>query len=152
MHRLRVLRAEKGITLRTLAERSGISKDTISEIERGKRRPRVSTIMSLAEGLGVDPQTLLAEVVRTPREPPYVPERPNRSEGILGRFTAVYVRDGEWWLGYVEELAGANAQERTLGECRKTLRDATEDVIDANRELTRTEFDGKDVVREPLMS
>lgn len=150
MQKLRILRAEKGLTLRELAERSGIGKDAISEIERGRRRPRVSTIMSLAEGLGVDPQTLLAEVVQTPQEPPYAPDRPN--EGVLGRFTAVYVRDGGWWLGYVEELTGANAQERTLGECREALRDATEDVLDANRELTRTEFDGKDVVREPLIA
>lgn len=152
MRKLRILRAEKGLTLRQLEELSGIGKDAISEIERGKRRPRASTLMSLAKGLGVEPQTLLAEVVQTPREPPYTPEHPNHSEGILGRFTAVYVRDGEWWLGYVEELTGANAQERTLEECREALRDATEDVLAANRELTRTEFNGKDVVREPLIA
>ncbi|MGH3087561.1 MAG: helix-turn-helix domain-containing protein [Rubrobacteraceae bacterium] len=151
MRRLRILRAEKGITLRTLAERSGISKDTISEIERGKRRPRASTLMSLAEGLGIDPQVLLAEAAQTPREPPYSDTRPGRS-GMLGKFTAVYVRDGEWWVGYVEELTGANAQESTLEECRSALRDATEDVLEANRELTRMEFGGKDVVREPLIA
>ncbi|MDP9475344.1 MAG: type II toxin-antitoxin system HicB family antitoxin [Actinomycetota bacterium] len=67
-----------------------------------------------------------------------------------GPFTAVYQRDGEWWLGYVEELPGANAQERTLEEARDSLREAVSDVLEANRELTRTEFEGLEVVREPL--
>jgi transcriptional regulator with XRE-family HTH domain len=138
--------------LRQLEERSGVGKDAISEIERGIRKPRISTLMNLAEGLGVDPQVLLAEVTQAPQEPPYSDKQPGRSEGMPGKFTAVYVRDGEWWVGYVEELTGANAQERTLEECRSALRDATEDVLEANRELTRTEFGGKDVVREPLIA
>lgn len=142
MKRLRILRAEKELTLRELAERSGISKDAISEIERGRRQPRVSTIMALAEGLGVDPQELLQEVVQTPRESPYIE--------ASGHFTAVFERAGEWWLGYVEELPGANAQERTLDEARESLREAIGDILEANRELTRTEFEGRDVVREPI--
>ena len=142
MERLRVLRAQRGWTLRQLEERSGVSKDAISEIERGLRTPRISTLLSLAQGLGIDPQELLQEVVQTPQEPPYVE--------ASGPFTAVYQRDGEWWTGYVEELTGANAQERSLQEARESLREAVADVLEANRELTRTEFEGRDVVREPI--
>ena len=28
----------------------------------------------------------------------------------LQRFTALYEYDGTWWMGYVEELPGANTQ------------------------------------------
>ena len=145
MERIRVMRAERGMTLRDLEEASGVGKDAISEIERGRRQPRVSTIMQLARGLGVDPAELLKEVA-------YAPERrPGQVEGGgRGTFTAVYQRDGEWWLGFVEELPGANVQERTLEETRGSLRETVTDVLEANRELTRTEFEGLDVVREPL--
>lgn len=142
MQKLRVLRAEKGMTLRELADRSGVSKDAISEIERGNRTPRISTLMNLAHGLDVDPQELLSEAIQTSQEPPYIENS--------GPFTAVYQRDGEWWIGYVEELPGANAQEHTLEEARESLREAVSDVLEANRELTRTEFEGREVVREPL--
>ncbi len=29
-------------------------------------------------------------------------------------FTAIFEEHGDWWIGWVEELPGANAQERTL--------------------------------------
>jgi transcriptional regulator with XRE-family HTH domain len=145
VERLRIMRAERGMTLRELEEASGIGKDAISEIERGLRQPRIGTIMQLAEGLGIDPGVLLKEVAHAPAQ------RPERIEaGGAGPFTAVYQRDGEWWIGFVEELPGANAQERSLDEVRESLREAVADVLDANRELTRTEFEGRDVVREPI--
>ena len=126
--------------MRQLGERSGISKDAISEIERGLREPRISTVMELVRGLDMDPQELLSDIVQTPQEPPRV--------GTSGPFTAVYERGGDWWIGYVEELPGANAQEASLQECRESLREAVELVLEANRELTRREFEGRDVVRE----
>lgn len=144
MERIRVMRAERGMTLRDLEETSGVSKDAISEIERGRRQPRISTIMQLAKGLSVDPTELLKEMTHTT-------ERPEPIEaGDVGPFTAVYQRDGEWWIGFVEELPGANGQGESLEEARESLREAVSLVLEANRELTRTEFEGGDVVREPL--
>ena len=132
------------MTLRDLEEASGVSKDAISEIERGRRQPRISTVMQLAKGLGVDSAELLNEVAHTV-------ERPEPIEaGDVGPFTAVYQRDGEWWIGFVEELPGANAQGENLDEARESLREAVSLVLEANREITRTEFEGGDVVREPL--
>ena len=52
-------------------------------------------------------------------------------------FTAVFERDGDWWIGYVEELPGANTQGRTLEEARVNLREAVQLVLAANRELAR---------------
>lgn len=46
-------------------------------------------------------------------------------------FTAVFERDGEWWMGYVEELPGANTQGATLGEARANLKEAVELILEA---------------------
>ena len=68
----------------------------------------------------------------------------------MERFTAVYEHRGEWWIGYVEELPGANTQGRTLDEARENLREAVQLIIEANRELARREAEGRTVVREEL--
>ena len=65
-------------------------------------------------------------------------------------FTAVFIKDGEWYMGYVEELPGANTQGRTLNEARENLREAIELVLAANRELAERELSGKDVIREEI--
>jgi predicted RNase H-like HicB family nuclease len=37
------------------------------------------------------------------------------------RFTAVFERHGRWYVGYVPEVPGVNAQERTLAAARRSL-------------------------------
>lgn len=61
---------------------------------------------------------------------------------MLNKFTAVFEQDGEWWIGYVEELPGANTQGRTLEEARENLKEAVQLIIEANRELARREAKG----------
>ena len=51
------------------------------------------------------------------------------------RFTAVFERDGDWWIAYVEELPGANTQGKTLEEARENLKESVALVLEANREL-----------------
>jgi transcriptional regulator with XRE-family HTH domain len=51
--RLRELREGQGISMRTLATRSGLSANALSMIERGKTSPSVSTLYKLADALGV---------------------------------------------------------------------------------------------------
>ena len=60
-HRLRQLRVERALTLRALAERSGVSYDTINKLELGQRPARLSTIRKLAEALSVEPKELMRE-------------------------------------------------------------------------------------------
>ncbi|RKY04841.1 type II toxin-antitoxin system HicB family antitoxin [Candidatus Poribacteria bacterium] len=67
------------------------------------------------------------------------------------RFTAVFERDGEWWIGYVEELPGANAQGRTLEEARESLKEAIKLVIEAYREILKQDIEGEAVIREEIM-
>ena len=63
-------------------------------------------------------------------------------------FTAIYKKVPEGYIAYVEELPGANTQGATLDEARENLREAVELVIDANRELSRADTSGGDVIRE----
>jgi predicted RNase H-like HicB family nuclease len=69
----------------------------------------------------------------------------------MEKFTAVFEQDGEWWIGYLEELPGANTQGRTLDEARENLKDAVRLLIAANRALTRRELQGKTIIREELV-
>jgi transcriptional regulator with XRE-family HTH domain len=62
-HKLRVLRAERGLTLREAASRTGVAKETISDIERGTRHPHDVTLSKLAKGYGVPVEGLLEEPV-----------------------------------------------------------------------------------------
>jgi predicted RNase H-like HicB family nuclease len=68
----------------------------------------------------------------------------------MEKFTAVFEQDGPWWVGYVEELPGANTQGRTLEEARENLKEAVLLVLQANRELIRRDTAGKATVREEL--
>jgi transcriptional regulator with XRE-family HTH domain len=62
-HKLRVLRAERGLTLREAASLTGVAKETISDIERGLRHPHDPTLAKIAKGYGVPVGDLLEESV-----------------------------------------------------------------------------------------
>jgi len=61
--KLRVLRAERGLTLRKAEELTGVDKDTLSKIERGLRHPYDVTLSKLARGYGVPVEDLLEEPI-----------------------------------------------------------------------------------------
>jgi len=65
-------------------------------------------------------------------------------------FTAVFRKVPEGYVGFVEELPGANTQGATLEEVRRNLAEAARLVVDANRQLAKQEAQGPDVIREPL--
>lgn len=67
------------------------------------------------------------------------------------RFTAVFEKVPEGYIGFVEELPGANTQGATLEEVRVNLSEAVELVLEANRVLSEETLQGKDIIREPLM-
>ncbi len=55
--------------------------------------------------------------------------RPRNSKRMTNaRFTAVFERQGRWFVGYVPEVPGVNAQERTLGAARLALTAALEEL------------------------
>ena len=51
--------------------------------------------------------------------------------------TAIIKQDGDWWLGWVEEIPGANAQEKTKEELLISLREAARDILELRREEAR---------------
>jgi transcriptional regulator with XRE-family HTH domain len=57
---IRARRAKQGFTLNVLAERSGVSKAMLSQIESDKVNPTVATVWKIARGLDVDINELLA--------------------------------------------------------------------------------------------
>ncbi len=65
--------------------------------------------------------------------------------------TAVFMKVPEGYVGFIEELPGANTQGRTLEEARENLHEAVALVLDANRVLTEQSLEGAAVVREPFV-
>ena len=57
--KLRVLRAEQGLTIGEASKEAGVSADTLGLIERGKRAPQVSTLRKLGDLYGVSLDELL---------------------------------------------------------------------------------------------
>ena len=52
-------------------------------------------------------------------------------------FTAVFEKEGEWYIGYCPEIPGANGQGRTIEECRKNLADAISLILEDRRDDAR---------------
>lgn len=67
------------------------------------------------------------------------------------RLTAVFQRVPEGYIGFVEELPGANTQGATLEEARASLSEAVSLVLEANRLLAEESLQGQEVIREPLI-
>jgi len=67
------------------------------------------------------------------------------------KLTAVFQQVEGGYVGFVEELPGANTQGRTLAEARRNLAEAVELVMEANRELAEETLVGQNAIREPLM-
>jgi predicted RNase H-like HicB family nuclease len=49
-------------------------------------------------------------------------------------YTAIIKRDGEWWLGWIEEVPGVNCQETSHTELLKSLRSALREALELNKQ------------------
>ena len=63
-------------------------------------------------------------------------------------FTAVYKKRGKWFLGWVEEIPGANTQGKTLKEAKENLIEAVKLIIETNRSLNLNQ---KGIIKESLV-
>jgi predicted RNase H-like HicB family nuclease len=66
------------------------------------------------------------------------------------QFTAVFRQVPEGYIGFVEELSGANTQGATLDEARANLQEAVTMILEANRELAQQSAGQGPVIRELL--
>lgn len=67
------------------------------------------------------------------------------------KLTAVFQEVSGGYVGFVEELPGANTQGANLDETRKNLVEAVELILDANRQLAEESIAGQKIIREPLL-
>ena len=49
-------------------------------------------------------------------------------------YTAVVKQDGEWWIGWIEEVPGVNCQEATREQLIESLRVTLREALDLNRD------------------
>ena len=66
------------------------------------------------------------------------------------KLTAAFEEVPEGYIGFIEELPGANTQGATIEETRANLKEAVELVLGANRLLCEESLKGKRVIREPF--
>ncbi len=66
------------------------------------------------------------------------------------KLTAVFRKSKYGYIGYVEELPGANTQGKTLEETKKNLIEAIQLVLEANRQLAEEEQTDVEVIKEQL--
>jgi predicted RNase H-like HicB family nuclease len=57
-------------------------------------------------------------------------------------YTAVVQQDGEWWIGWVEEVPGVNSQGSSRDELLDNLRDALAEALEMNRADARAAANG----------
>ena len=99
-HRLRLMRVERGLSLREAARRAGVVKETISDIERGHTHPYDVTLAKLAKAYEVPVEELLEPVPlgEAPREagPPEKSEEERRSGYLRSWRAFVYKLVHRW--------------------------------------------------------
>ena len=57
-------------------------------------------------------------------------------------YTAITKQAGDWWIGWIEEIPGVNAQERTKEELMISLSDVLKEALEFNREEARASASG----------
>ncbi len=49
-------------------------------------------------------------------------------------YTAIIKQDGDWWIGWIEEIPGVNCQEATHEKLLETLRITLQEALEFNRQ------------------
>jgi predicted RNase H-like HicB family nuclease len=60
----------------------------------------------------------------------------------VSRYTAVVKQDGGWWLGWVEEVPGVNAQEPAREALLASLKEVLQEALEMNRAEARAAAGG----------
>jgi len=48
-------------------------------------------------------------------------------------YTAVIKQDGDWWIGWIQEVPGVNCQERSRNELLESLRVTLSEALEHNK-------------------
>ena len=119
--RLRVLRARQGLSLTEASKRAGITRDTLSDLERGKRHAYMPTLAKIAQGYGVPVEDLLEEPV--PKAvAPQGSGQPERKDPLSGWISHA-LTEGD----FAQEFERAKGSQELADELhRKTIAEVTE--------------------------
>ncbi len=49
-------------------------------------------------------------------------------------YTAITKKDGDWWIGWIQEIPGVNCQESTHEELVESLKVALKEALELNRQ------------------
>lgn len=53
---------------------------------------------------------------------------------MANTYTAITKQDGNWWIGWIEEVPGVNCQEKSREELIDSLRITLKEALELNRE------------------
>jgi predicted RNase H-like HicB family nuclease len=65
-------------------------------------------------------------------------------------YTAILQDEGDWWIGWIEEIPGVNAQEKTKNELLASLKVILAEALEFNRQEAR-EAAKDNFIEEPLL-
>ncbi len=65
------------------------------------------------------------------------------------QYKAVIKQDGDWWIGWIEELPGVNCQEPSREELMESLRVTLKEALEFNRQDALSAA-GKDFQEETI--
>ncbi len=149
MERLAELRESQALTLRDLAERSGVDANTINQVELGHRKPRPSTLRKLAKALDVEAADFFREpavpLVEAPREAGPL----NKDEILDVVHDAILEQEGRTKQAVSRTFASAGQEQRSyaqpenelMARLRETKQDVVEEaLIETMRELVLREL------------
>ena len=57
-----------------------------------------------------------------------------RGNDLPNTYTAITKQDGNWWIGWIEEITGINCQERTREELLESLKITLKEGLELNRQ------------------
>ena len=56
---------------------------------------------------------------------------------MTSSYAAIVKKDGAWWLGWIEEVPGVNAQEKTKSKLMASLKEVLAEALEFNRDEAR---------------
>jgi len=65
------------------------------------------------------------------------------------QYTAIVKKDGDWWVGWIEEVPGVNCQEGSREELMKSLKVTLKEALEFNRKDALSAA-GKDFQEETI--
>ncbi len=61
---------------------------------------------------------------------------------MQSEYTAILKKDGDWWIGWIEEVPGVNCQEGSRDELIASLRVTLQEALEMNRQDALTAAGG----------